>query len=33
MRTVYVASSVALCVLCSVGVHLCSNLLFWRAGE
>ena len=33
MRTGYVASSVALCMLCSVGVHLCSNLLLWCAGE
>ena len=33
MRTGYVASSVALRVFCSVGVHLCNNLLLWRAGE
>ena len=33
MRTGYVASSDALRVLCSVGVHLRSKLLLWRAGE
>ena len=33
MRTGYVVSSVALRVLCSVGVHLRSNLLLWCAGE
>ena len=33
MRTGHVASSVALRVLCSFGVHLRSNLLLWCAGE
>ena len=30
MRAGYVASSVALRLLCSFGVRLCSNLLLWR---